>query len=77
MSIFLSSRVVKFLLGGGFAAGLNLALIFLLVDKFGFDSATLRNLANILSMEMSLVASFFIYRVWVWPGGSWQLKSLF
>ena len=77
MSIFLSSRVVKFLLGGGFAAGLNLALIFLLVDKFGFDSATLRNLANILSMEMSLVASFFIYRIWVWPGGSWQLKSLF
>jgi len=76
MSSFLSSRIIRFLVGGGVAAALNLVLIFLLVDKAGFDSTALRNLANIISMEISLVASFFIYRIWVWPGGSWRLKPL-
>ena len=76
MPAFLSFRITRFLLGGGLAAALNLVLIFLLVDNVGFDSAVLRNLANIISMEISLVASFFIYRIWVWPGGSWKIKLI-
>ncbi|NER81242.1 MAG: glycosyltransferase [Leptolyngbya sp. SIO1D8] len=71
-----SRKVIRFLLGGGFAAAFNLFLIFLLVEFLGFNSSILRNVANILSMECSLIASFFIYRIWVWPGGSWKIKSL-
>ncbi|RMD69527.1 MAG: glycosyltransferase, partial [Cyanobacteria bacterium J149] len=68
----LSGKVVKFLLGGGVATAINLLLIFLLIDKLGFNTPFLRNVANIISIELSLIASFFIYRIWVWRGGSWN-----
>lgn len=68
----LSGKVVKFLLGGGVATAINLLLIFLLIEKLGFDTPFLRNVANIISIELSLIASFFIYRIWVWRGGSWN-----
>ncbi len=68
----LTEKVVKFLLGGGVATAINLLLIFLLIDKLGFDTPFLRNVANIISIELSLIASFFIYRIWVWRGGSWN-----
>lgn len=72
----LSGKVVKFLLGGGVATAINLLLIFLLIEKFGFDTQFLRNLANIISIELSLIASFFIYRIWVWRGGSWRWRDV-
>ncbi|MGI0482255.1 glycosyltransferase [Geminocystis sp. CENA526] len=68
----LSGKVVKFLLGGGVATAINLLLIFLLIEKLGFDTPFLHNVANIISIELSLIASFFIYRIWVWRGGSWN-----
>ena len=76
MNRLFSSKALKFLIGGVVAAGLNLALIFLMIEKLGFNSAVLRNTANAISMELSLIASFLIYRYWVWPGGSWSLKNL-
>jgi len=72
----LSSRVFKFLIGGGVAATFNLVLIFWLIDGLGFNTPLLRNIANIVSIELSLVFSFFIYRIWVWPGGVWNVKEI-
>ena len=63
-------------MGGGAAAILNLLLIYFLIEYVGLDNFVLRNLANLFAIELSLVASFFIYRIWVWPGGSWKLNSL-
>ena len=70
-------RVVKFLFGGGVAAVFNLCLIFVLIEWLGFNDPFLRNLANIISIELSLIFSFFIYRIWVWPGGVWQFSEVF
>jgi dolichol-phosphate mannosyltransferase len=72
----LQQRVVKFLFGGGVAAAFNLLLIYLLIDWLGWETTLLRNLANILSIELSLILSFFIYRIWVWPGTVWRIKPL-
>jgi len=58
-------KLFKFILGGGVSAIINLLLIFLIIDKLGFDTPTLRNIANVISIEISLLASFFIYRIWV------------
>jgi dolichol-phosphate mannosyltransferase len=63
---FLKSRVFKFLVGGGIAALFNLLLIYSLVEYLGLDTVWLRNISNVLSIEASLVLSFFIYREWVW-----------
>jgi dolichol-phosphate mannosyltransferase len=69
-------KVFKFLIGGGVAAVVNLLLIFGLIEWLGFNTPTLRNVANAVSIELSLLASFFIYRVWVWPGGVWTIGEV-
>ncbi|MGF1569872.1 MAG: glycosyltransferase [Nodosilinea sp.] len=76
MGIFRNSRVIKFLLGGGVAALVNLVLIALLIERLGFDTPLLRNVANAIAIELSLLFSFVIYRLWVWPGGSWSVRDL-
>ena len=70
------TRIFKFLIGGGVAAVFNLILIFLLIDGLGFNTPLLRNIANIVSIELSLVLSFFIYRIWVWSGGVWSVREV-
>ncbi|MEI6426839.1 MAG: glycosyltransferase [Pseudanabaena sp. ELA607] len=69
-------KIVKFLLGGGAAALINLLLIFYLIEFLGFNTPNLRNIANAISIELSLLTSFFIYRLWVWPGGVWTIKEV-
>jgi dolichol-phosphate mannosyltransferase len=72
----LRQKVFKFLVGGGVAASINLLLIFVLIEWLGFNTPTLRNVANAISIELSLLASFFIYRIWVWPGGAWTVREV-
>jgi dolichol-phosphate mannosyltransferase len=72
----LQKKVVRFLVGGGIATIINLFLIFVLIEWLGFNTVTLRNLANIIAIELSLLASFFIYRIWVWTGGSWKIREV-
>lgn len=73
----LQQRLLKFLLGGGVAAAFNLLLIYLLIERLGFNTPFLHNSANIISIELSLLLSFFIYRIWVWPGGTWTVREVF
>ncbi|MEO1671925.1 MAG: glycosyltransferase [Cyanobacteria bacterium J06631_2] len=72
----LGQRLVKFLVGGGTAAAFNLLLIFIFIEWLGWETLLLKNLANIIAIELSLIFSFFVYRIWVWPGGEWRLKIL-
>ncbi|MCL1468541.1 glycosyltransferase [Argonema galeatum] len=76
LSKLFRNRVFKFIIGGGVAAAFNLLLIFALIELRGFDTPVLRNVANIVSIELSLVLSFFIYRIWVWPGGDWTVEKV-
>lgn len=69
-------KVLKFLVGGGIAAIVNLLLIFLLIERLDFNTPILRNIANIISIEISLVFSFFVYRIWVWTGGVWTFREV-
>ncbi len=69
-------RIFKFLICGGVSAAFNLLLIFLLIDVLGFNTPALRNLANAISIELSLVFSFFVYRIWVWTGGTWTVREV-
>ncbi|MEO1339785.1 MAG: glycosyltransferase [Cyanobacteria bacterium J06635_13] len=72
----LRQRLVKFLVGGGIAAAFNLLLIFVFIEWLGWETPLLKNLANIMAIELSLIFSFFVYRIWVWPGGKWRFKTL-
>jgi dolichol-phosphate mannosyltransferase len=69
-------RVFKFLLGGGLAALVNLLLIYWMIEQLGLNTPVLRNIANVIAIEISLLFSFFIYRIWVWPGGAWTVREV-
>jgi dolichol-phosphate mannosyltransferase len=72
----IQSKIFKFLVGGGIAAVINLLLMFYLIEGLKFDTIVLRNVANLSSIEISLVASFFIYRTWIWTRGSWTITNI-
>lgn len=76
MFALFKSKIFKFLIGGGIAAAINLVLISSLIDYLGFKTPFLRNIANVISIEISLIASFFIYRSFVWTGGNWNIKEV-
>ncbi|MEC4805690.1 MAG: glycosyltransferase [Jaaginema sp. PMC 1079.18] len=76
LNLLFQRKALKFLVAGSLAAMLNLLLMFLLVEKWGFDTFGLLNLANFLAIEISLIFSFFLYRFWVWPGGNWRLSKI-
>jgi len=62
----LSQRLFRFLVFGASAAALNVILMLGFVDGLGWNTTLLRNLANIVSVELSLVYSFIVYRLFVW-----------
>ncbi|MEM1172885.1 MAG: hypothetical protein AAGJ08_28380 [Cyanobacteria bacterium P01_H01_bin.35] len=50
--------------------------MFCLIEWLGLNTPTLRNVANLIAIELSLLFSFFVYRIWVWPGGSWTFREV-
>ena len=70
------SKVFRFFIGGGITAAINLFLIFFLIDHVGLNTPFLRNIANVISLEISLISGFFIYRTFVWTGGNWNIKEV-
>ena len=59
-------RIIRFLFFGGTAAFLNVVLMYGLVDLLEWNSIVLRNLANVISVELSLLYSYVVYRLFVW-----------
>ncbi len=61
-----NERIMKFLIVGCSAAIVNFLLITIFIELLGFKTYFLRNLANILAIEMSAIYNFSISRVWTW-----------
>ena len=63
---FFQHRLFRFLMFGGSAAAVNVVLMYVLVNLCDWNSIALRNLANVISVELSLIYSFVVYRLFVW-----------
>ena len=61
-----TGRIKRFLIVGMSAAFVNLSLMVLFVEGFGFKTYFLKNLANILSIEVSIIYNFMLSRAWTW-----------
>lgn len=59
-------RVLKFLLSGSSAAIINLGLLHILIAYLQFNTRFLENVANALSMEVSIIYNFILSRYWTW-----------
>jgi putative flippase GtrA len=76
----LDNRIVRFLICGVVTAIFNVILLAVLIESFKLNQANqafFRNLANVISIEVSLIFSFFVYRIWVWSSSSWNSKKIF
>lgn len=69
-------RILRFLIGGGSAAALNLFLAYIGVDFMGFSSNLQQNYVNFVAMEISLIYSFFIYRAFVWKDRNSSVRRI-
>jgi dolichol-phosphate mannosyltransferase len=61
-----TKRIKKFLVIGSSAALVNFLLMIFFVEILEFKSYYLKNLANILSIEISIVYNFILQRAWTW-----------
>ena len=59
-------RVSKFILVGGTAAVVNLVLMAIFLEALHFKSYFLKNVANIISMEIGIIYAFICNRLWTW-----------
>ena len=59
-------RIKRFLIVGLSAAIVNFLIISLFIELLGFKSYFLKNLANLLAIEISAVYNFCISRLWTW-----------
>jgi putative flippase GtrA len=65
-------RIVRFLICGIISAAFNTLLLAILVKSFSLGQPIWRNLANFISIEIPVLFSFAIYRLWVWSSHTGQ-----
>ena len=72
----LQKQAFRYLLCGLVTAIFNVLLISSLIEILRLNTPVLRNLANLSSTYISLLFSFFVYKIWVWTGGTWEIKKV-
>ncbi|MGB5635302.1 MAG: GtrA family protein [Waterburya sp.] len=70
-------KIFNFLVCGLITAAFNIAILYLLIELWNFKTPTLKNVANLAAIEISLVFTFFVYKKWVWSKSKWHLKKIF
>jgi len=58
--------ILKFAIFSGSAVLLNLLLLYLMVHFMGFNDKIGENVANAVSMELSVIYNFFVSRIFTW-----------
>jgi putative flippase GtrA len=72
----LGRRVIRFLVCGVITAAFNILLLALLIESFRLNHPAWRNLANFISIEISVLFSFVLYRLWVWSSPNWTVDKI-
>ena len=62
----LNERLMRFLVVGSSAAIVNFALMILFVEALSFNTYVLKNIANAISIEVSVFYNFLLSRIWTW-----------
>lgn len=72
----LDHRIVRFLICGVLSAVFNVVLLAVLIESLQLDQPVWRNLANFIAIEISVLFSFVIYRLWVWSSPNWAIRRI-
>lgn len=72
----LNNRIVRFLVCGVITAAFNILVLAVLIESLKLEQPIWRNIANFVSIEISVLFSFFVYRIWVWSSNAWTIHSI-
>ena len=72
-----TNRIFRFLICGAVTAAFNILLIAVIIEFLKLEQPVTRNIANVISIEVSLLFTFFVYKTWVWPQGTWTFQEVF
>lgn len=64
--IFKTGRLKKFIIVGASAAIVNFGAMIIFVEILDFNEYFYKNIANILSIELSIIFNFYLSRQWTW-----------
>jgi len=68
-------KLLKFFVVGCLLATFNLLLIYFFVDILLFNTKLLENIANIITIEIGIIFSFFFNKNWTWKDTSKNIKD--
>jgi dolichol-phosphate mannosyltransferase len=68
-------RLKRFLLVGSSAFIVNALLMIFFVETLGFASSLMKNIANLIAMEISIFYNFLISRMWTWKDAPKKQQS--
>jgi len=57
---------MKFIIVGSSAAFVNFVAMIFLVEALSFNTYLLKNIANVISIEVSVFYNFLLSRIWTW-----------
>jgi dolichol-phosphate mannosyltransferase len=62
----LNERLKRFIIVGSSAAIVNFAFMIFFVEALSFNTYLLKNIANLISIEVSVFFNFLLSRIWTW-----------
>lgn len=69
-------KVSRYIACGAITASFNLGLLVLVIEGFGIETTLGRTVANFVCTEISVLFSFFVYKIFVWRDIRWAPRDL-
>lgn len=71
-----SKKILRFLTCGIITATFNIVLLAGIIQAFNVQTPLARNISNAVALELSIIFSFLLYRIWVWNHETWDSKKI-
>lgn len=72
----LNNKIIRYLFFGGITALFNVLLLAGLIELLEIRTPLWRNLANLFALEISVIFSFWVYKMWVWTSPDWDWRQI-
>ena len=73
---FIDKKIVRYIFCGIITAIFNIVIIDLIIRFGNITSPFMKNIANAIAIEISLIFSFFVYKMWVWTAETWHWSDI-
>lgn len=69
---FIDKKIIRYIFCGLITAIFNILIIDLIIRFGNITTPFMKNIANAIAIELSLIFTFFVYKTWVWTVEEWH-----